>query len=806
MVRIYRVVMVLFFGLGLALGLVCAMDVFGQPPTGDHNGLDLVILIDNSPSMITADSGNQRVNGARLIVDYLRADANMTGAFHRIGVANFGKEIGKQVSLTAPQDGIRNAIQPESLPSTDFVVPLRFARDEFRRAKSRDSGRSMAIILLTDGQPEPRDRELSEDELIEYFDPEQLDEGSLAAVLRELQQSGVQIFVLGLGEAQENMNDWAKLIPRNQYIPIVGPRNMPDAYHDSVARLLDVTPSRGRVLPSARESVLTVEPYLDWVGFSFVNIAPETDSTTIITLTNPLGTPVPPTSGQNGGGDLVYSVLNPAEGNWKVLRQGPGEIRFWVEGHSPVVRLAITLSTPYVGSPIPITANLIRNGTAVTTEYWIRSGESVPTETIKIDAEIVRPDGGRAVLHLVHRGGGDFGAAYNQADLSGIYTVTAKVFVGDYLLRQARSSPVHVDLRFFPSPTPTSRPTEVPTPTRTPTPTPTPIPPPEPGLFWHGPAHFAPEKPLDGQNVTVTVPFTISASTSILSATLGIEEHGTRVAHTDVVIGQEELSGVVRLRCADVEHWVQLPWMPCATYKMLIEVFVHVADRPAFRFPISTEIEVWRPSYLGWGMWILLVVLGLFLFLLTRATWTWLRRPFQELLDRVLNVTAPFWDWSSKWLPGPLASHIAWRRQVSQGLVAFKALKGNDNHLSYSQWVEEAQQHYAAQLAIIKRNPVSARWQGLKEDEAIARFVMLADRQYERFKETSIGEIAEMVARFWDEGGLTGKRAASLATFQILEHRSDNRLLLDMTHILEAQRDAIAARELLDEVRKLSMS
>ncbi|MCK4473254.1 MAG: VWA domain-containing protein, partial [Anaerolineae bacterium] len=294
-------------GIGLALLFVWpSAHVRGQEPGGGPVNLDVILLIDNSMSMSHADlvtgappsdPEGLRVRAAKFLVDYLRANAETSRANHRAGVVSFGGVVGDVASLRLLQENtVRDGIRAEEIQFTDFRTPLQFALREFR-AKSFATENRMAVVLFTDGRPQLTGTPMAEQELRDYFD-------DLAPLAGELQEGGVSLFVLGIGDAREDRDNWTRLIPQNHYIPITSTTELFDVYHRIVADLIGVAVSKERILPAEQAVSIKVEPYLERIVFSFV----KSDPATRISLTSPTGTVLTPTIGAADVHHSIYSI------------------------------------------------------------------------------------------------------------------------------------------------------------------------------------------------------------------------------------------------------------------------------------------------------------------------------------------------------------------------------------------------------------------------------------------------------------------------------------------------------------------
>jgi hypothetical protein len=206
--------------LGVALASLLLLSTTGaraqQPDAGPVN-LDVILLIDNSMSMSEgeppSDPEGLRVRAARFLVDYLWANAETAGANYRVGVVSFGGVVSDVIPLRLVGDeAVRDGIRAEEIEYTDFQGSLEYALREFR-AKSFDTGNRTAVILLTDGRPNPAGRGLTDVELEAYF-------ADLAPLVRDLEEGGAALYVLGIGDAQEDRENWTGLIPDEHYVPI----------------------------------------------------------------------------------------------------------------------------------------------------------------------------------------------------------------------------------------------------------------------------------------------------------------------------------------------------------------------------------------------------------------------------------------------------------------------------------------------------------------------------------------------------------------------------------------------------------
>ncbi len=130
--------------------------VHGQEgsPLSAPKPLDVILLIDSSPSTGDTDPKGWRISASRFLLDYLQATSQVLRVNYRAGVANFGGRIGATTPLRLLEGGIvQGTIVSETISYTDFRPPLDWALREFR-ARSFGVGNAMAVILFTDGNPQ----------------------------------------------------------------------------------------------------------------------------------------------------------------------------------------------------------------------------------------------------------------------------------------------------------------------------------------------------------------------------------------------------------------------------------------------------------------------------------------------------------------------------------------------------------------------------------------------------------------------------------------------------------------------------
>ncbi len=166
--------------LALAFGVVgLARPQFGtRLETVQREGMDIVVALDLSTSMLAEDVQPSRLQRARL--DILRIIESLDG--DRIGLISFAGQAFVQSPLTTDYAAARmflNAMDIESMPvqGTDLGAALKLAIDGFPDAPAD----ARVVVLVTDGEDH---------------------EGSLEAQVERAVDLGVTIYPLGIGSAE----------------------------------------------------------------------------------------------------------------------------------------------------------------------------------------------------------------------------------------------------------------------------------------------------------------------------------------------------------------------------------------------------------------------------------------------------------------------------------------------------------------------------------------------------------------------------------------------------------------------------
>lgn len=336
--------------LGLLAGLALLMlfALIGQAgalePEAPHQELAVQLVIDNSNSMFDKDGVGSdpellRMAAARLFIEYLGVDDQR---FHpSCGIIFFGTQARQVSPPVGLADSDRRAAlidlltNPERLGWTDHLAALQTAQ-----AGLEGVGGRRAIVILTDGKPEwsytPSPQEQAEyAERMADFGQQIGDEGiALYIVLLVSPLTDTDVEIANVW--QPIWKDMAAATPGGRFLVARDAQDLPAIYHDFVVSLTG-RQSAGAVVdttvaPEGFREVVTVD-----VGLArLILIVRKSHPDTAVTIHLPDGTVLRPSTDARGpvhrtGGLLeeVWTIRNPAAGNWLVTASGEGRLTVW---------------------------------------------------------------------------------------------------------------------------------------------------------------------------------------------------------------------------------------------------------------------------------------------------------------------------------------------------------------------------------------------------------------------------------------------------------------------------------------------
>lgn len=364
--------------------------------------LDVVLLIDSSPSTRTTDPEGDRYRAAGFLVDYLAVLGDLAGVNHRIAVGNFGATVGQVVPLRLVHSYVDEGfIASEELVGTDFRPALEFASRELRPRDSED--RVPVVVLFTDGQPGTEDgRSLQGEELEQYFTGGQPPDlpwrgRTLPEIVLSLQSTGTEVFVIGINEDPVVAGLWSGILPSDHYIEIGQVADLAWTYHSLFSDLLALQGvSEYRVVPG-EETQVELSPLLSEAVFTFLAAG-----ITAAGMTSPGGVPLPLSAG-GGPGEIhqVFVAWEPAAtGPWRA-KVADTEATLLVVEKPPRLVVEGVPETVLVGEPLKIRAAVVRHGRPTQSETLSILAESATAggaaSTVELHPE---PEGGWFQGHL----------------------------------------------------------------------------------------------------------------------------------------------------------------------------------------------------------------------------------------------------------------------------------------------------------------------------------------------------------------------------------------------------------------------
>ena len=413
--------------------------VQGKQPSTGTKPLDIILLLDSSPSTRTTDPNNLRISAARFLLDYLEATSQVLGVNYRAGVVNFGARIGETVPLRPLQGGVvRDALVAEEIPYTDFRPALDFALKEFR-SRSFGTNNIMAVILFTDGNPQLTANPLSVQDKVHYFRGEKIEGDEIAyrmdQLVSDMQDSNVTLFVVAVGDAGQDAELWQTLVPPKHYRSIDTTTNLADMYHDFVTDIIGGIAAQAQTLLAGESVEVLLPPYLEYTLFSFL----KDGSGVTITLMDPNGETYRPTLG--GGPEELYEIYldkAPQEGIWQVSVANGGA-QMWLDQRLPTLAVEVPEVTQVLGQPVMVYASLLHHQ------------KPVVDPRLNLQARIeVPPTGQVRTEPLTRVDDGRYAVALTDLSEPGTYTVTVIASIdGRPLATQSRPAL----FRVFPVPT-----------------------------------------------------------------------------------------------------------------------------------------------------------------------------------------------------------------------------------------------------------------------------------------------------------------------------------------------------------------
>lgn len=313
--------------------------------------LDIVLLVDSSESTRDSDPEGLRTRASKFLLDYVLAAGESIGLNHRFAFANFNTDIIDSRALDLfTQEALRNALVLHNEGYTDFIPALRFARNEL--LTNGVEVHNQAVILFTDGQPELLDNDGSpiQVDLDAYYQ-------ELGQLLKQMQEAGIQVFVVATGDTQDNQRRWTSSgrVPVANYRSIDSTTNLSEVYHNFLANLLGLQTAETKNLQESEIFAVDLPPYLEQVVFSIV----KEDVGSVVTLREPSGARVPATSGDPNDLHEIYTKSEPNPGIY-TIGIDDGDAQVWVDQAFPLLQINVPMRPVALNSDVEVEAELIR--------------------------------------------------------------------------------------------------------------------------------------------------------------------------------------------------------------------------------------------------------------------------------------------------------------------------------------------------------------------------------------------------------------------------------------------------------------
>ncbi len=376
-----------------ALGLIPTPEVFADP-----GGLDLVVLVDQSGSMlghgipVKNDPYNVRNLMVTFTLDLMAKNAVLNQVTHRLGVISFGTTVRVDLPLSELstdnieklRDSVKTIPAKESLEYTNFLAAFQAAAKMFASLPQR-SERRRAIILITDGAP-------------------YVDEIPIHEYTKELRRFAAahfphpeyQILVVALNNPTSDYWDryrglWRD-VSHNQARKLEGDENdIFAALHEVVTELVQT-----RVIPVVEEEIV-IPPYLESMVFDIFSVDPGVR----VGIYSPEDPNTPLTPDSDGVevvsiGEIIktFTVRRPTPGLWMV-RKSDSQARVDVFNQQFFPRGELVQPAPQE----------LRQYETVSVAYRVVDGTGQPIRELagyplKLELSLVKPDDSRLRLDM----------------------------------------------------------------------------------------------------------------------------------------------------------------------------------------------------------------------------------------------------------------------------------------------------------------------------------------------------------------------------------------------------------------------
>jgi uncharacterized protein YegL len=377
-------------------------------------GLDVVALVDHSPSMAVNDPEYIRLQSVKSLVDFLRfnVENSQVQRLNRVGVVEFSSIAVTAVPLTpvTGQDGdaiksaiddrakvsgnIRTIALQDAIGGTNFRAAIEQAKVVFDASQQKNLNQRRLIVVITDGGPQDYTQRTDDDYYTEEF-------GRIEATYKKLfDLNSDRLIVIGI-DITKPPTYWNKVEPAWEKLTGSDGAFLADeaakvspAMVEVVCRILN--PGKSKGCEYVGLGYHFVPPYLKRVRFSFYKY--ETGAT--VTLANPTQQLLPKQNDdtyhlsylQSGQRSESYTINAPEPGCWKSSQVGAGRVEVLKE--TVFNDLQLTADRFYTVLPLRVVLELKggANGTDIVKE--------LPDYPIHFTAGLMSPSGVSQVVNI----------------------------------------------------------------------------------------------------------------------------------------------------------------------------------------------------------------------------------------------------------------------------------------------------------------------------------------------------------------------------------------------------------------------